>query len=110
MPSPDKEIVGGYIEIPFLGNDFNRNKIDVIINDEGKFVDGLKPEIAVVDGENGSVLDVIYGNCIFASHDVEGNTIGLNENQIQFVKNKLATVAELNSRTGKSYFTRVLVM
>lgn len=104
-----QEIVGGYIEIPFLGNDFNQNKIDIIINDEGKFIEGLNAEIAVVDKESGSVLDIVYGNCIFASHDAEGNTIGLDENQIQFVKKKLTTVVQLTDiKARKAFVARAL--
>jgi hypothetical protein len=76
-----QEIVGGYIEIPYLSDVFAENEIDVIINEEGKFIDGLKPEIAVVYEETGRVLDVVYGNCIFASHDDEGNTTALTEEQ-----------------------------
>ena len=41
-------IVGGYIEIPFLSRIFNENEIDVIINEEGKFIEGMKQEIAIV--------------------------------------------------------------
>lgn len=82
-----QEIVGGNIEFPFLGNRFKDNVIDVIINEEGKFIEELKPEIAIVNMEN--ILDVVYGNCIFASHDAEGNTIGLNDQQIDIVKQEL---------------------
>lgn len=84
-----QKIVGGYIEIPFLSQTFNENKIDVIINEEGKFIEGLEPEIAIVSKETNTILDIVYGNCIFASHDMEGNTIGLNEEQRKIVKDKL---------------------
>ena len=83
------KIVGGYIEMPFLSREFSENKIDAIINEEGKFIDGLKPEIAIIKKETNSILDVVYGNCIFASHNKEGNTIELNEEQKQIVKDKL---------------------
>ena len=92
-----QKIVGGYIEIPYLGDTFLNNTIDVIINEEGKFIDGLKPEIAIVS-KDGRILDVVYGNCIFASHDKEGNTIGLNEEQMKIVTEELETVAELMSK------------
>ena len=72
-----QEIVGGYIEIPFLSKKFFDNEIDIIINEEGKLIDGLKAEIAIVSEEHGNILDIVYGNCIFASHDDEGNTVGL---------------------------------
>lgn len=84
-----QKIVGGYIEIPFLGGIFNKYKINPIINEEGKFIEGLRPEIALVDSNTNKVLDVVYGNCIFASHDAEGNTIALNDEQIMVVTEEL---------------------
>ena len=40
-----QNIVGGYIEIPFLSQKFLEHDIDIIINEEGKFIDELTPEI-----------------------------------------------------------------
>ena len=104
-----QKIVGGYIEIPYLGDTFRSNDIDVIINEEGKLIGGLKPEIAVVNEERGSILDIVYGNCIFASHDEEGNTVGLTEEQMQIVTEELETVIELmNKRTLEDFEVRAL--
>ena len=104
-----QKIVGGYIEIPFLGDKLCDNGIDVIINEEGKLIEGMKAEIAIVDGKHGNILDIVYGNCIFASHDEEGETIGLNEAQIQIVTEELETVIELMSKkTFKTFDVRVL--
>lgn len=91
-----QKIVGGYIEIPFLSKTLNGNGIDVIINEEGKFIDGLRPEIVIVDKENGDVLDIVMGNCIFASHNEEGETVALNEKQYKVVMEELKTSAMLN--------------
>lgn len=104
-----QKIVGGYIEIPFLGDKFRNNGIDVIINEEGKLIEGLKAEIAIVSEKQGSILDIVYGNCIFASHDEVGETIGLTDEQIEFVKEELETVIELmNKRTFEEFEVRVL--
>lgn len=104
-----QQIVGGYIEFPFLGDRFRENIIDVIINEEGKFIEGLKPEIAVVDERTGRILDIVYGNCIFASHDKEGNTTALNKEQIKIVMDELETVIELMSKnTFKTFNVRAL--
>lgn len=104
-----QKIVGGYIEFPFLGNKFKDNIIDVIINEEGKFIEGLNPEIAIIDNKTGGILDVVYGNCIFASHDEEGNTIELNEKQICIVAEELETIIELiNKNTFKNFEVRAL--
>lgn len=89
-----QKIVGGNIEFPFLGRVFAENEIDIIINEDGKYIDGLKPEIAVMT-ESGNIYDVIYGNCVFASHDSVGNTIALTDKQIEVVTEKLKAVAEL---------------
>lgn len=99
-----QSIVGGYIEFPFLGNRFKDNAIDVIINEEGKFIEGLKPEIAMVNGETKSILDVVYGNCIFASHDEEGNTIGLNDEQIKIVMEELQMNVLLSYKNNEKEF------
>lgn len=104
-----QKIVGGYIEIPFLSEKFFEHGIDIIINEEGKLIDGMKAEIAIVNEEHGNILDIVYGNCIFASHDEEGNTIALNEEQIEMVSNELETVIELmNRKTFETFEVRVL--
>lgn len=104
-----QQIVGGYIEIPFLSREFNENKIDTIINEEGKYIDGLNPEIAVIKKDTNTILDIVYGNCIFASHDHEGNTVELNEEQKQIVKDKLKTHVLLTDQNkNKDYLLRAL--
>lgn len=106
-----QKIVGGYIEIPYLSRVFNENEIDVIINEEGKFIDGLKPEIAVVDGETERMLDVVYGNCIFASHDEEGNTIELNAKQIAIIEKELALAVMLYDKNkNEKTLVRALII
>lgn len=91
-----QEIVGGYIEIPYISNDLYKNGIDIIINDEGKLIDGMNKEIAVVEKSTGKVLDIIFGNCIFASHDEEGETVGLTEDQMDVIGKLLGNSAMLN--------------
>ena len=104
-----QNIVGGYIEIPYLGETLGRNEIDVIINDEGKFIDGLQPEIAIVDKKTEKVLDIVYGNCIFASHDEEGNTVSLDDKQILIVIKSLETEAMLYDKNKeKDFLVKVL--
>lgn len=83
-----QEIVGGWIEIPFISKKLYEEGIDIIINEEGKLI-GLEPQIAVVKKGTSKILDLIMGNCIFASHDEEGNTIGLNDRQIKVIEEEL---------------------
>lgn len=91
-----QKIVGGYIEVPFLSKTFGQNWIDIIINEEGKYINNLKPEIAIVDKKTGNILDLVMGNCVFAGHDDKGETIELNEEQTKIVKNELKHTALLN--------------
>lgn len=102
-----QKIVGGHIEIPFLSRVFNENKINIIINEEGKFIDGLKPEIAIIKQGVNTILDVVYGNCIFASHDREGSTIALNDEQIRIVQEQLKTDVLLTNE-NKSCLVKAL--
>ena len=104
-----QKIVGGYIEIPFLSEVFLDNEIDIIINEEGKFIDGLVPEIAIVSRKHGSILDLVYGNCIFASHDNIGNTVSLNDKQINIIKKELKMEVMLHNKDeDKHFMTRAL--
>ena len=104
-----QKIVGGYIEMPFLSKIFFSNKINIIINEEGKYIDGLNPEIAIVNSKTKQVLDIVYGNCIFASHDIEGNTIALNDEQIEIVKEELnSEVVLYDKNTDKKVLVKVL--
>lgn len=103
-----QEIVGGYIEIPYLSEVFSENEIDIIINEEGKFIDSLKPEIAVVETNSGDILDIIFGNCIFASHNQEGETTELNKEQVRIIKNKLAVSGLISLKNRGVFRVKVL--
>lgn len=106
-----QKIVGGYIEFPFLGNRFKDNVVDTIINEEGKFIEGLRPEIALIDSNTKKILDIVYGNCIFASHDNEGNTIGLNDKQIKVVMQELQMDVTLTYQdNGKEFVVKALFL
>lgn len=83
-----QKIVGGWIEIPFLSRRFADEGIDTIINEEGKLI-GLKPQIAVLQRDTFKLVDLVAGNCIFASHNEEGDTVGLTDEQIKIVKEEL---------------------
>ena len=105
-------IVGGYIEIPLISKVLKQHNIDVVINGEGKYVKDLKPEIALVGKETNSVLDVVYGNCVFVSHDEIGNTVGLNDEQIEVVTEELKLSAMLHEdgEIKKDFLVKVLLV
>lgn len=103
-----QKIVGGYIEFPLISHRFKENIIDAIINEEGKFIEGLKPEIAIIDGKTKQVLDVVFGNCIFASHDKEGNTIALNDEQIKIIMQELQLDINITYPNGAEFKVKAL--
>lgn len=99
-----QKIVGGYIEIPLLGGVFKKNNIDTIINEEGKYIEGLNPEIVLIDRNTKKILDIVYGNCVFVSHDIKGNTIALNDEQIDIVMGELETEIVLTYQDNEKEF------
>lgn len=96
-------IVDGYIEIPFISKKLYEEGIDIIVNEEGKLI-GLEPQIAIVKKNTNKIVDWVKGNCIFASHDEEGNTIGLSDKQIKVVKEELKYEAIISNMLVKVLF------
>lgn len=95
-----QEIVEGYIEIPYLSDKLAENRIDVIINEEGKLIDGMQPEIAII--HKGEIQDIIFGNCIFASSNDDGETIGLSDSQVNLIYKELKSGTILFENEVKS--------
>lgn len=79
--------VGGYIEMPYLSKRLADKGINLIINEEGKILD-LEKQLYVIDNK-GNILDIIYGNCLFTSRNEDGDTVGLSQEQIDFLKTEL---------------------
>lgn len=90
-----RDTVEGIISMPYLSEHFAENGIDIVINDEGKLIDGMRKEIALIDNEY-NVLDVIFGNVVFVSCDECGETIGLTDDQINIVFEALQNSAMLS--------------
>jgi hypothetical protein len=68
-------IVGGYIEMPYhpeLGN-----KLRLVCNEEGKFINGNKPNVHF--GAN----DIVFGDILFVGVNDAGYEISLTEKQIK---------------------------
>lgn len=81
-------IVGGNIEIPYISKELAEMGIDMIINEEGKLED-LRTSIVIVDEETDEILDTIKGNVIFASHDEDGETVSLNDEQLDYLRKNI---------------------
>ena len=88
--------VGGYIELVSWYNQLSDLNIDMWINEEGKFMQGLLPTFIVVDSKD-EIKDIIMGDVVFTSCDNEGNTIGLNDIQAQKIKRIFKKTAVLNN-------------
>lgn len=80
------DTVGGYIEHITYDKDFANRRIDMWIDEEGK-LKGLNPCVAIVD-ENNVMMDIIVGNVIFTTCDLEGDSFGLTDEEIGFIKTK----------------------
>ena len=78
-----QEVVGGWIEMPYLSEALDSRKIDIVINEEGKLME-LEPNILVMN--RAEILDVVVGDILFVANDGEGKTIGLNDTQIEDLK------------------------
>lgn len=90
-----QQLVGGYIETPLISFTFQDNNIISIVNEEGKFIEGLKPSIAVVD-QNGKLLDLVFGTVVFVADGGE-DFVGLKNKQIEIIKKELNQFALLSN-------------
>lgn len=82
--------VGGHIESFFI-EALEKHHIDMWIDEEGKLKDGLKPTFAIMDRDD-NLIDIIVGNCVFTRFDHEGNTYGLNQDDIDIVTEWLGSL------------------
>jgi|GEM_PF-1511289 len=76
-----REIVDGYIEMPF-NHDFPKG-VSIVCNEEGK-LKGLQPNIHWGDS------DVICGNFLITSHNRSGIAISLTDEQVEFAQKFIA--------------------
>ena len=92
-----RDIVGGWIEMPSISQKLSDNKISVIINEEGKLIDGLHPSMIATE-----IQDIIFGNVVFAGLSRSGDTISLTDNQIEIVEKLLCESSNLCSTARTS--------
>lgn len=86
------EIECDCIDIPFVSKTYAEYGIDVVIDDNGKIYGENTPTALVVNGIDEDrhtleVVDYIAGTYLLVSHDSNGDTISLTEEQIRFIKN-----------------------
>lgn len=73
-----QNMVGGLIECFHVGNG-----VDMWLNDEGKLLP--LPINLAIGSQDKEILDTIHGDVFFASGNGEGDTVGLSEEQINWV-------------------------
>lgn len=77
--------VGGYIERILIAS-LEEKHIDVYCNEEGKF-NNLPATLYLLADEK--IYDVVVGDVLFCKFDDEGNSLGLDEEDIVYLKDLL---------------------
>ena len=79
--------VGGLITLANYYEELEDHGIDIFADDEGLLKADPKTTLIITDKKNRmKVLTTLVGNLIFVSHDDEGSTLGLTDEQIAFIK------------------------
>ena len=89
LRSMQKE-VGGLLTLANYYEELVENRIDIFADDEGLLKADPKTTLIITDKENRmKVLTALVGNLVFVSHDDEGNTLALTDDQIMFIREHL---------------------
>lgn len=84
LVSPPSDTAGSsFVECVYIP-ELAEHGIDLWVNEEGKF-NGCRPNFQIFDGQ-----DIVMGPVFFASHDDEGETVGLSDAQVKIVQTWLA--------------------
>lgn len=82
--------VGGLLTIVPYYEELQEQGIDIFADDEGLLKANPKVSLFVTDKKHRTkILTSLVGNLIFVSHDNECNTIGLTQEQINFITEHL---------------------
>jgi hypothetical protein len=94
--------VGGLIECVGLPG----KNLDMWINEEGKYVSEYQNPraTAIFDEAFGGVDDIIMGDVIFARCNNEGETIGLTDEQVEYLLGYTGNVAQLLVPTHPEFY------
>jgi hypothetical protein len=79
-----QKVVGGYIEALTMHSD-NYRQVTIWLNEEGKF-NGSLPNFAIMHEDR--LVDIVMGDVIITSSDAQGNTVGLNDAELEIVKSR----------------------
>ena len=79
--------VGGLLTLAPYYEELENHGVDIFADDEGLLKPNPKTTLIITDKKNRmKVLTCLVGNLIFVSHDDEGNTLGLTDEQIEFIQ------------------------
>ena len=79
--------VGGLLTLAPYYEELENHGVDIFADDEGLLKPNPKTTLIITDKKNRmKVLTCLVGNLIFVSHDDEGNTLGLTDEQKAFIK------------------------
>ena len=89
LRSLQKEVCG-LLTLANYYEELVEKRIDIFADDEGFLKADPKTTLIITDKENRmKVLTALVGNLVFVSHDDEGNTLSLTDEQIVFIKEHL---------------------
>lgn len=82
--------------------------LDIYCDDEGLFKEDNKVAIITL-GDDGNPVEYIVGNVFIVSHNDDGDTISLTEEEIEAVYQVIQMVRLTNRQTKTSYVTPVAI-
>lgn len=98
--------IDGFVELANFDRELKDAKIDMFCDEEGKLKESCMPELAIID-KDGGLQDIIAGNIVFAGESPHGETIGLSEQQLRVLREKLYNVHIVGYRAGKSLIRNI---
>ena len=79
--------VGGLLTLANYYEELEKQGVDIFADDEGLLKADPITTLLITEKKNPmKVLTYLVGNLIFVSHDDEGNTLGLTDEQIEFIQ------------------------
>lgn len=105
-----QQFVGGYIEIPFISEELSEKNI-LVISNENAILENLPPTLGFADKNTGEILEgFLFGQVLFTSEDGEGNIIGLTDEQIEFIKDRILSEEILLMETGSNREIKIEIL
>lgn len=100
-----QEAVGGYIERVALPYEGKNRELDLWVNEEGKNMGLEQNFIFGRAGKNGSVevLDIIVGDVVFLASTPDGETVGLDKEEISFIMKSFKEVKDKEGNTHLAF-------